>query len=50
VELYIKEVVKLDGVPNNIMLDWDPRFTSRLWETFQESLGRRLRMTFAYHP
>ena len=29
VELYVKEIVRLHGVPLSIMLDRDPHFTSR---------------------
>ena len=30
-ELYIKEIVRLHGIPISIILDRDPRFTSRFW-------------------
>ena len=30
-KLYVNEVIRLHGVPISIILDWDPRFTSRLW-------------------
>ena len=32
--LYIQEIVRLHGVPSTIILDRDPRFTSRFWEAF----------------
>ena len=31
VELYIKEIVRLHGIPISIISDRDPRFTSRFW-------------------
>ncbi|KAL5784668.1 hypothetical protein ACOSQ2_007060 [Xanthoceras sorbifolium] len=38
-ELYIREIVRLHGVPASIISDRDPRFTSRFWKKFQEALG-----------
>jgi len=32
-QLYIKEIVRLHGVPLSIVSDRDPRFTSRFWQT-----------------
>ncbi|KAA3483108.1 DNA/RNA polymerases superfamily protein [Gossypium australe] len=37
-ELYISEIVRLHGVPVSIILDRDPRFTSRFWKKLQEAL------------
>ena len=31
VELYVKEIVRLHGMPVLIVSDRDPRFTSRFW-------------------
>ena len=31
VELYIKEIVRLHGIPVSIISNRDPRFTSRFW-------------------
>ncbi|GJR70132.1 putative reverse transcriptase domain-containing protein [Tanacetum coccineum] len=48
-KLYIDEIVARHEVPVSIILDRDARFTSRLWQTFQKSLGTRLDMSTAYH-
>jgi len=49
-EIYIREIVKLHGVPSSIVLDRDPRFTSRFWKSLQEALGSKLKLSSAYHP
>ena len=49
-QLYIKEIVRLHGVPLSIVSDRDPRFTSRFWQTLQGALGSKLTMSSAYHP
>ena len=40
-ELYIREIVRLHGVPTSIISDRDPRFTSRFWDSFQRAMGTR---------
>ena len=47
-ELYIKEIVRLHGIP--ISIDRDPRFTSRFWGKLQEALGTRLNFSTTFHP
>jgi len=49
-QLYIKETVRLHGMPSNIVSDRDSRFTSRFWQTLQSALGSKLTMSSAYHP
>jgi len=49
-QLYVKEIVRLHGVPSSIVSNRDPRFTSRFWQTLQEALGTKLTMSSAYHP
>ena len=37
--LYIREIVRLHGVSVSIVLDRDPMFTTRFWESFQRAMG-----------
>jgi len=49
-EMFISEIVKLHGVPVNIVSDRDPIFTSHFWKAFQKALGTRLKMSTSHHP
>lgn len=49
-KLYIREVVKLRGIPISIVSDRDARFTSKFWNSFQKAMGTRLDMSTAFHP
>ena len=49
-ELYVREVVRLHGVPESIVSDRDPRFTSRFWQSLQAALVTQLRISSTYHP
>ncbi|GJX70994.1 putative reverse transcriptase domain-containing protein [Tanacetum coccineum] len=49
-KIYTNEIVVRHGMPVSIILDRDGRFTSHLWQAFQEALGTRLDMSMAYHP
>jgi len=49
-QLYIREILRLHGVPSSIVSDRDPKFTSWFWQSLQDSLRKRLRMSSAYHP
>ncbi|XP_071926100.1 uncharacterized protein [Coffea arabica] len=50
VKLYTEEILRLHGIPVSIVYDRDPRFVSRFWQKFQESLGTKLKFSTAYHP
>ncbi|GAU42520.1 hypothetical protein TSUD_376480 [Trifolium subterraneum] len=49
-EIYVEQIVKLHGILSSIASDRDLRFTSRFWESLQEGLGTKLRLSSAYHP
>jgi hypothetical protein len=49
-EIYIKEIIRLHGVPSSIVSDRDPKFTSHFWQSLQKALGTKLRLSSAYHP
>jgi hypothetical protein len=49
-QLFLREVVRLHGVPESILSDRDPRFTAHFWRAFWSQLGTTLTMSTAYHP
>ena len=49
-EIYIKEIVRLHGIPVTITSDRDPRFVSRFWRSLHELLGTKLQFSTAFHP
>ncbi|KAH9792392.1 hypothetical protein KPL71_004095 [Citrus sinensis] len=49
-KLFIKEIVRLHGVPVSIVSDRDPLFTSRFWASLHKELGTKLRFSTAFHP
>ena len=48
--LYVKELVRMHGVPISIVSDRGPRFTSRFWCSLQKALGTKLTFSIAFHP
>jgi len=49
-ELYIKEIVRLHGVPLSIVSDRDAKFISKFWRAFEEVIGTELFQSTAFHP
>lgn len=48
-ELYVCEVVRLHGIPKNIVSDRDPLFKSEFWQGLEKALGTQLCLSTAYH-
>ena len=49
-KLYVDNIVRLHGVPESIVSDRDPRFTSKFWEGLQKAMGTTLKFSTAFHP
>ena len=49
-QLFIDHVFKHHGLPEVIISDRDPRFTSRFWKELFQKLGTDLRFSTAFHP
>ncbi|XP_073030730.1 uncharacterized protein [Primulina eburnea] len=49
-DLYIIEIVRLDGIPVYIVSDRDPRFTYAFWKSLHQALGRKLLFNIDFHP
>jgi hypothetical protein len=50
VEIYMKEVFKLHGVPKTIVLDRGPKITSNFWKGLFKGFGTNLNLSTMYHP
>ena len=48
--LYIREIVRLHGVPMSIVSNIDPRFTTHFWKSLQKAMETQLMMSTAFHP
>jgi len=44
------QIFKLHGMPNSIVSDRDPTFTSKFWQEFLKLQGTLLNMSTANHP
>ncbi|MCH86853.1 transposon Tf2-1 polyprotein, partial [Trifolium medium] len=49
-ELFVKEVVRLHGIPQSLISDRDPIFISHFWRELFKHQGTKLKMSSAYHP
>src|SRR3984957_10340718 len=48
--LYVKEVVRLHGLPHSIVSNRDSKFTSKFWKETHRLLGTKLLMSTVFHP
>uniref|UniRef100_A0A8C9W0E0 Gypsy retrotransposon integrase-like protein 1 n=1 Tax=Scleropages formosus TaxID=113540 RepID=A0A8C9W0E0_SCLFO len=49
-ELLFQHVFRLYGIPEDIVSDRGPQFTSHVWRAFWKKLGVTVSMTSGYHP
>ncbi|MCH81864.1 hypothetical protein A2U01_0002657 [Trifolium medium] len=49
-EIFVREVVRLHGIPLSIVSDRDPVFMSNFWKELFKLQGTILKMSTAYHP
>ena len=47
--LFIQHVVRVHGLPDSMVSDWDPMFTSHFWRRLSELLGIRANRSSAFH-
>ena len=48
--LFVKEIVRLHGMPESIMSNWDAKFTSSFWKELHRLMGTKLLMSTSFHP
>lgn len=50
VEIFLKHIFKLHGLPISIDSDWDGTFTSNFWQEFFTLQEVQMAMSTSYHP
>jgi hypothetical protein len=49
VDIFIKEVARLHGIPKTIVSDRDPKFTLNFWKGLFKGFGTNMNFSTAYH-
>ena len=49
-KLYIRELVRLHGVPLSIISDRGTQFTSHFWKAFQKGVGTQVYLITTFYP
>jgi hypothetical protein len=50
VDIYMREIYRLHGIPKTIVSERDPKFTSNFWKGFFKGFGTNLNFSTSYHP
>lgn len=48
--LFVRDIVRLHGLPDSIVSDRDSKFTSKFWREVHRVLGVKLLMSTSFHP
>ena len=48
--LLLKEVIRVHGLPNDIVSDRGPQFVAKFWKQLTALLNVRVSLSFGYHP
>ncbi|KAF7338356.1 Retrovirus-related Pol polyprotein from transposon 412 [Mycena venus] len=48
--LYIRDIVRLHGIPRSIVSDRDSKFTAQFWRELHRLTGTKLLMSTSFHP
>ena len=50
VEIILKEIFRLHGVPKIVIFERDVKFTSNFWKSLFAGLETRINFSTSYHP
>ena len=50
VDIFLKEIFRLHGIPKEIISDRDIKFTGKFWRSLFSGLETQLNFSTAYHP